>query len=143
MGLSGREEVGPPGVCLADLVTQVALEEVSTTSTPPPLDLPLPDGSGSCLISGLLLPPDCTRWIRNFRTVMLPSILKGLWSVYDVVVHSSSLMKVGMGVCRNLGMDLAIVVGSGVKASGGVGSSCIRSAVPFSGPICTVSIQAS
>ena len=59
-----------------------------------------------------------------------------------MVARSSSLMKVGMGVCRNLGMDLAITVGSGVEASGGVGSSRIRSTVPSSRPISTVSIQA-
>ena len=56
IGLLGRKEVGPPGVCLAaDLVIRAALEEVSVTSTPPLLDLPLPEGSGSRLVSGPVL----------------------------------------------------------------------------------------
>ena len=105
---------------VADLVIHAALKEVSTTSAPPPLDLPLPNGSGSSLTFGLLLPLNCTRLIGNFWTVMLSGVLKGLRSVCGVVALSSSLMKVGMGVFKNLGMGLAIVVDSGVKESGGV-----------------------
>ena len=128
IGLLGREGVAPTGVCLAvDLVTCAALEEVSTTSALPPLDLPLPDGSDSCLTSGPLLPWDCTRLIRKFWTVMLPNILKGLQSIGDVVALSSLLMKVEMGVCKNLGMGLAIVVDFGVNVSSGIGNSRIHS----------------
>ena len=36
-------------------------------------------------------------------------------------------MKVGIGVCRNLGRGLAVVANSGVEASGGVSSSRIHS----------------
>ena len=118
IGLLGREEVDSPGVCLAaDLVTRAALEVVSTTSAPPPLDLPLSEGSGSCLTSMPLLPPNCTRLIGNFWIGLLHGILKGLRSV---VALSSLPMKVGMGVCRNLGMNVDIVVGSEVEASRGV-----------------------
>ena len=143
IGLLGRERVAPPGVCLAaDMVTHAAREEVSTTSALPPLDLPLPDGSGSCLTFGPLFPPACTKLIRNFKTVMLYAVLKGLWSVFGMVALSSLLMKAGMDVYRNLGKDLAIVVGSGILTSGGVGSSHIRSVVSSSGPVYTVSIRA-
>ena len=132
--------MGPPDVCLAaNLVTCAALEVVSTTSAPLPLDLPLLKGFGSYPVSGPPLLPDRTRLIGNFRTGLLPSILKGL---RRIIALSSSLLKVGMGVCRNIGIGRDIVVGSGVEASGGVNSSCIRSALPSSGHVCITSIQA-
>ena len=49
-------------------------------------------------------------------------------------------MKVGQGVCRDLGMIM--VADSRVETSDGVGSSRIRSAVGSSDPVCTTSIQA-
>ena len=53
IGVLGKEEVGLLGICLvADLVTHAALEEVSTTSAPPSLDLPLLEGFGSFLCLG-------------------------------------------------------------------------------------------
>ena len=86
-----------------------------------------------------MLLPDCTRWIGNFRTGLLPGILKGL---RHVVTLSSLLMKVGMGFCRNIGIGQDIVVGSGVEASSTISSSRIRSTLPSSGPVCITSIQA-
>ena len=59
-----------------------------------------------------------------------------------MVALLSSPIKVGIGVCKNLGRGLAIVVGSRVEVSGGVGSSCIRSAGSSFGLICTTSIRA-
>ena len=78
IGLLERKEVGPPGVCLAaDLVTCVALEEVFVTSTPPPLDLPLPEGFGSLLVSGPVL-SGVGMMIKNLPLKTVPSVLKGL-----------------------------------------------------------------
>ena len=132
--------MGPPGVYLAaNLVICAALEVVSTTSAPPPLDLPLSEDSDSCPASGPPLLPDCTRWIGNFRTGLLSIVLKGL---RRIVTLSSSLMKVGMGVCMNKGIGWDNVVGSGVETSGGISNFCICFALPSSDCVCISSIQA-
>ena len=145
IGLIGKEGVVPLGGCLVvDKVkrrtTLVVLGEVSVPLAPLPLDRLLSKGSGSYLAFGLLFPPGCIKLIGNLRTVILPSILKGLRSFCVVVIHSSSPVKIEIGVCRNLGRGLAIVVGSGAEASGGVGSSRIRSTGSSFCPICNMSI---
>ena len=130
----------PPRVCLAvDLVTYTALEEASVTLAPSLLILPLPEGSGSSLVSGPVLSGVGIR-IGSLPLETVPSVLKGLLDWYGVVILSSLLMKVGRCVCRSLGMKN--VIDSGVEPSGGVGSSRIRSAVGSSGLVCTMSIRA-
>ena len=87
IGLLGRNEVGPPGVCLiVDFVTHAALEEASITSIPFPLVLPLPEGFGLSLVSGPVLSSDIKTESLLLGTV--PGVLKGL-----LVILSSSLMK--------------------------------------------------
>ena len=78
IGRLERREAGPPGVCLAtDLVTCAALEEVSVTSAPSPLVLPLPEGSGSRLVSEPMLSGVGTR-IGSLPLGTLSGVLKEL-----------------------------------------------------------------
>ena len=78
IGLFGRKEVGPPGVRLAaDMVTYAAIEEVFVTSAPPPFNLPLPEGSGSRLISGPVLSGVGMK-SGNLLFETVPGVLKGL-----------------------------------------------------------------
>ena len=80
----------PPSVCLAaDLVTRAALEKAFVASTPSPLVLPLPEGSGLSLVSGLVLLGVGIK-IGSLPLGMVPGVLKGL-----LVILSSSLMKEG------------------------------------------------
>ena len=146
IGLFGREDVVPSRVCLvADLVkgqtTLAGLEEVFVPPAPLALDCLLPEGSDSCLAFGSVLPLDCTRLIGNLRTKILLSVLKGLRSVYGVVALLNSPVKVRIGICRNLGRGLVVMVGFGVEASGGVGSSRIQSAGFSPSLVYTTSIQ--
>ena len=131
-GLFGREKVGP-GVCFAvDLVTHAARDEVTVASAPPPVDLPLPEASGSSCVSGPVLSGVGVK-IGSLMVGIVLGVLKGLR-----VILSSSLMKEG----RTRSMGVMNVIGSGVEPIGGVGSSLIRSATSSSGPVCIVSIQA-
>ena len=132
----------PSDVCLVpnlvkEQTTLAALGEVSAPPASLLLDRLLLEGSSSYLVSGPLLPSGVIKFIGNLRIVMLPGVLKGMLSFCDVVILSSLLVKVGMGVCRNLERGLVTVVGSGVEASNGVGSSRICSAGCSSGPVCT------
>ena len=82
--------MGPLNVCLAiDLVTHAALEEASVASTPSPLVFPLPEGSGSSLVSGPVLSGVDIK-TGSLLLGMVPGVLKGL-----LVILSSSLMKEG------------------------------------------------
>ena len=131
-GLFGREEVGL-GVCFAtDLVIRAMRDEVSITSAPPLVDLPLPKASGSSYVSKpVLLGVEVKT--GSVTVGIVPGVLKGLR-----IILSSSLMKDR----RSTGLGVTNVIGLGVELASGVGSSLIRSAVGSSGPVCIVSIRA-
>ena len=69
-----------PGVCFAsDLVIHVARDEVSVTSTPPSVDLPLPEAFGSRLVSEPVL-SSVGLWSGNLPFGKALGVLKGLLS---------------------------------------------------------------
>ena len=117
----------------------IRLSEVSVTSALSSVDLWLPEGSGSHLVSGPVLSDVGVR-SGNLPLRMVPSVLKGLLNWCRVITLSNSPMKVGRGVCR--GRGVVMEVGSGVETSNGVGKSRIRSTGGSSGPVYTTSIQA-
>ena len=76
-GLFGREEVGPKVWFAANLMTHAARDEVSVASAPLPVDLPLPEASGSSCVSGLVL-SDVGMKIGSETVGIVPGVLKGL-----------------------------------------------------------------
>ena len=78
-----------PGVCFAvDLVIRVA-REISVTSTPPLVDLLLPEGSGSRLVFGPVLSGVGVK-SGNLPLGIVLGVLKGLLNWVGVVILSSS-----------------------------------------------------
>ena len=131
-GLFEREEVGLGDCFAADLVICAARDEVSVTSAPPLVDLPLPEASGMSRVSGPVLLGVGVK-TGSLTVGTIPRVLEGLR-----VILSSSLMKEG----RSRDLGVTNVIGSGVEPAYGVGSSLIRSATGSSGPVCIVSIWA-
>ena len=127
-GLFGRGEL--PGVYLAADRVTLGVREV--VSMPLSADLMLPETSGVSCVSVLIL----TGVGEDIGSRKLGPCSGTLKEVFTMV--SSCLRKEG----RTKDIGLAKEMGSGVGPGGGVGNSLIRSAICFSGPVCTTSIRA-
>ena len=112
-----------------DRVTSGASEVVSV---PLSADLMLPETSGVSSVSVPIL-AGVGEDIGSGKLGPYPGVWKGVFTMV-----SNCLRKEG----RTQGPGVAKEMGSGVGLEGGVGNSCIRSAIFSSGPVCTTSIRA-